>query len=102
MILAVCICVVKRKEINQTWKRQQYALQTLKVFWFYRFVPFEYIIEENHPYLAGKTLEAHIQQGTLFVVDLSEISLNEQKVSLHCYINPAYQRENGGGVEWWI
>uniref|UniRef100_A0A8W8JFB5 Lipoxygenase domain-containing protein n=1 Tax=Magallana gigas TaxID=29159 RepID=A0A8W8JFB5_MAGGI len=44
-----------------------------------QFVPFEYIIEENHPYLAGKTLEAHIQQGTLFVVDLWEISLNEQK-----------------------
>lgn len=42
-----------------------------------QFVPFVNIVEENHPYLAGKTLEAHIQQGTLFVVDLSEISLNE-------------------------
>ncbi|XP_011434663.3 allene oxide synthase-lipoxygenase protein [Magallana gigas] len=42
-----------------------------------QFVPFVNIIEENHPYLAGKTLETHIQQGTLFVVDLTEISLNE-------------------------
>lgn len=44
--------------------------------------------------MAGKTLETHIQQGTLFVVDLTEISLNEPTVSIHCYIDLAYPREN--------
>lgn len=42
-----------------------------------QFVPFVDIIEENHPYLTEMTLEKHIQQGTLYVVDLTEISLNE-------------------------
>lgn len=33
------------------------------------------------------TLEKHIQQGTLYVVDLTEISLNEPTVSVYILHN---------------
>nr|XP_034331323.1 arachidonate 12-lipoxygenase, 12R-type-like [Crassostrea gigas] len=42
-----------------------------------QFTPFLKTIERNHPYLAGKTLQVHIEQKTLYIVNLSEVALGE-------------------------
>ncbi|XP_048771097.1 allene oxide synthase-lipoxygenase protein-like [Ostrea edulis] len=42
-----------------------------------QFLPFVDTIEENHPYLSDKKFSSHIQNGTLFVVDLEEVAFNE-------------------------
>ncbi|XP_062581617.1 polyunsaturated fatty acid lipoxygenase ALOX15B-like [Saccostrea cucullata] len=42
-----------------------------------QFGPFVKAIENDHPYLGGKSLMSHIQDKTLFVVDLADVSFNE-------------------------
>ncbi|XP_062592260.1 uncharacterized protein LOC134253693, partial [Saccostrea cucullata] len=42
-----------------------------------QFTPFVKTIENDHPYLGGKSLKTHIQDKTLFIVDLTEVSFNE-------------------------
>ncbi|XP_062581619.1 arachidonate 12-lipoxygenase, 12R-type-like [Saccostrea cucullata] len=42
-----------------------------------QFAHCEKTIENDHPYLGGKCLKAHICDKTLFIVDLTEVSLNE-------------------------
>ncbi|XP_061193373.1 polyunsaturated fatty acid lipoxygenase ALOX15B-like [Saccostrea echinata] len=42
-----------------------------------QFGPFVEAIENDHQYLGGKSLKSHIQDKTLFVVDLADVSFNE-------------------------
>nr|XP_034335051.1 arachidonate 8S-lipoxygenase-like [Crassostrea gigas] len=42
-----------------------------------QFSPFLKTIERNHPYLTGRTLQVHIEQNTLYVVNLTEVALGE-------------------------
>lgn len=42
-----------------------------------QFAPFLKTIEYNHPYLSGKTLQVHIEQKTLYIVNLTEIAIGE-------------------------
>lgn len=44
---------------------------------FLRFAPFLKTIEYNHPYLAEKTLQVHIEQKTLYIVNLTEVAIGE-------------------------
>jgi type I site-specific restriction-modification system R (restriction) subunit len=45
-------------------------------------------IQDNHPYLGIATLANHAQNNQLFVVDVTEVSLNEPNVSnIHLLIN---------------
>lgn len=47
---------------------------------FLRFAPFLKTIEYNHPYLAEKTLQEHIEQKTLYIVNLTEVAIGETTV----------------------
>lgn len=51
---------------------------------FERFVPSLYDIQENHPYLGGISLTSHAQNGTLYAVDLTDVAMDDETVSL-CY-----------------
>ncbi|XP_056015736.1 polyunsaturated fatty acid lipoxygenase ALOX8-like isoform X1 [Ostrea edulis] len=42
-----------------------------------QFVPFVELVEADHPYLNGLSLKQHIQNDTLFVVDLVDVSFDE-------------------------
>lgn len=41
-------------------------------------------MQEDHPYLGGITLTSHAQNGTLYAVDLTDVAMDDETVSL-CY-----------------
>lgn len=51
-----------------------------------RFVPSAYDIQDNHPYLGGISLSKHAENGTLYAVDLTDVAIGSQTVSLYNFI----------------
>lgn len=49
-------------------------------YFFGRFVHSLDAIQNKHPYLGGLTLKEHAGNGTLYVVDLTEVAIDEQMV----------------------
>lgn len=49
---------------------------------FCRFVPSLDEIQKNHPYLGGLTLAEHAENGTLYVVDLTEVDIDENEIKM--------------------
>lgn len=47
-----------------------------------QFVPSLDAIQKNHPYLGGLTLAKHAENGTLYVVDLTEVDIDENEINM--------------------
>lgn len=58
------------------------VLDAIVCWLFFRFFDSVVAIQKNHPYLGGMSLTKHAENGTLYVVDLTEVTLNEETVSL--------------------
>lgn len=49
---------------------------------FFRFLDSIDAIQKNHPYLGGMSLTEHAENKTLYVVDLTIVTLSDHTVSL--------------------
>ena len=53
------------------------------------FAPFITNIEQDHPYLGNISLVNHVEEGNVYIVDLSDVAIDEDTVSYcnRCHIN---------------
>ena len=47
----------------------------------YSFAPFVNNIEQDHPYLGNISLQKHAEEGNIYIVDLSDVAIDEDTVS---------------------